>query len=138
MKLDDIAETLGALGQTVADLGGDRSALSATEAFLRAEADRKPADFRKLVKKAARSGLRLPRATEVRAGAAAETLAGLIDILEAAGAKDSALKTVDQIRDVFEQHSSESMQALAEALADERANKPAPTRAKSTRAKKKS
>lgn len=120
MNFQDIAEALGALARIVADRGGDRSALSATEALLRAEAETKPADFYKIAKKALKNGARLPKAIEVRASAAAQGLAALSELLSAAGVKDSSLKTIVALREFLEEHGALSLDAIAEAIAAER------------------
>lgn len=117
MTFDAIAETLGALGKTVAARGGDHSGIAATEALLRAVQKQKPAEFFKAARKAARGGMRLPRATEVHAGVAAQSVETLIDILQASGASASALKTLRDLRDLFAELGSSSLEALVEALA---------------------
>lgn len=120
MTFDEIAGALSALGKAVEDRGGDRSAIAATEVFLRAEADSKPAAFQKAAKKVVKAGLRLPRATEVRAGAAAQSLSALLEVLEALGIKDASRKAVKGIRDVFEDEAQASLAALSEALEKDR------------------
>lgn len=128
MNFEEIAEALGALGRVVAERGGDRSAIAAAEAFLRAEAETKPADFNKLAKKALKNGARLAKAIEVRASAAAQALKALEDVLAAAGTKDAALKPVGGLREFFAEHGDLSLEAIADAVAAEReaaAQKPA-------------
>lgn len=121
MNFEEMAGALGALGRIVADRGGDRGALAATEAFLLAQGDAKPAAFQKAASKVAKAGLRLPRATEVRAGAAAEAMDALEAVLKAAGAKDASVKAVDAVRKVFAANAQESLEALDAALEEDRA-----------------
>lgn len=132
MNFEDLAEALAALGRIVAERGGDRSAIAATETFLRAEAETKPADFNKLAKKAAKNGARLAKATEVKGRAAAQALAALGELLAAAKVKDTALKALEGLREFFEEHGDLSLEALAEALAAERTAAAKPARKKKT------
>ncbi|MEL6978174.1 MAG: hypothetical protein AAGM38_05790 [Pseudomonadota bacterium] len=120
MTFEEMAEALGALGRIVAERRGDRGAMAAAEAFLRAQGDVKPAAFTKAVAKAAKGGLRLPRATEVRAGAAAEALEALTSLLKALGTKDAAVKAVEAARKTLADHAQLSLDALTEALEAER------------------
>ena len=139
MKFEDIAEALNALSGIVAARGGDCSAMAATEILVRAQAARKPADFHKAAKKATAAGLRLARPTEVQGAAAAESLNGLIEILEATGAADRTIKPVSALRDLFAENSAMSLTALAEALEEGRATssaKKAGSPAKASRPKR--
>ena len=120
MTFDEVAKTLRALQQVVAELGGDQSALAGTESFLRAAKAGKAPEFVQDAKKAVKDGLRLPKATEVRAGAASQALDALNAVLKASGADAAALKPVSELKSFFSANASISLEALAEAMAEAR------------------
>lgn len=120
MSFQELRAALDAYQDAVAQKGGDTSAVRALSGLLSVDNDETPAkEVLKAAAKAMKDQIRLANPTEVRAGAAAASLAAFERLAEAFGAKAALGKQAKELREFLENHAEWPVDGVAQAAATE-------------------